>query len=170
MDSLGIMPGQNMEVFFVIWDNDGFHGPKSKRSETFTYYKPSESALDSIADQQSEDIMDRLSEKSDEANKLQDEIEKMLQDLIQKKDLDWSDKEKMKDLLERQQQMQEEWNKLQQEQEQLSDFMKQHDIANEDLLRKQEQINKLFDEVIPEELQKLMEQIDKLLEEMPREP
>ena len=169
MDSLGIMPGQNMEVFFVIWDNDGFHGPKSKRSETFTYYKPSESALDSIADQQSEDIMDRLSEKSDEANKLQDEIEKMLQDLIQKKDLDWSDKEKMKDLLERQQQMQEEWNKLQQEQENLSDFMKQHDIANEDLLRKQEQINKLFDEVIPEELQKLMEQIDKLLEEMPRE-
>ena len=162
MDSLGIMPGQNMEVYFVIWDNDGFHGPKSKRSETFTYYKPSESALDSIADQQSEDIMDRLSEKSDEANKLQDEIEKMLQDLIQKKDLDWSDKEKMKDLLERQQQMQEEWNKLQQEQEQLSDFMKQHDIANEDLLRKQEQINKLFDEVIPEELQKLMEQIDKL--------
>ena len=169
MDSLGIMPGQNMEVYFVIWDNDGFHGPKSKRSETFTYYKPSESALDSIANQQSEDIMDRLSEKSDEANKLQDEIEKMLQDLIQKKDLDWSDKEKMKDLLERQQQMQEEWNKLQQEQEQLSDFMKQHDIANEDLLRKQEQINKLFNEVIPEELQKLMEQIDKLLEEMPRE-
>jgi len=169
MDSLGIMPGQNMEVFFVIWDNDGFHGPKSKRSETFTYYKPSESALDSIADQQSEDIMDRLSEKSEEANKLQDDIEKMLQDLIQKKDLDWSDKEKMKELLEKQQQMQEEWNQLQQEQEQLADFMKQHDIANEDLLRKQEQINKLFDEVIPEELQKLMEQIDKLLEEMPRE-
>ena len=169
MDSLGIMPGQNMEVFFVIWDNDGFHGPKSKRSETFTYYKPSESALDSIADQQSEDIMERLSEKSEEANKLQDDIEKMLQDLIQKKDLDWSDKEKMKELLEKQQQMQEEWNQLQQEQEQLADFMKQHDIANEDLLRKQEQINKLFDEVIPEELQKLMEQIDKLLEEMPRE-
>ena len=169
MDSLGIMPGQDMEVYFEVWDNDGYHGPKSKRSETFTYYKPSEAALDSIADQSSEDIMDRLSEKSQEANKLQDEIEKMLQDLIQKKDLDWSDKEKMKDLLERQQQMQEEWNKLQEEQENLSDFMKEHDLANEDLLKKQEQINKLFDEVIPEELQKLMEQIDKLLEEMPRE-
>ena len=169
MDSLGIMPGQNMEVYFVVWDNDGYHGPKSKRSETFTYYKPSETALDSIADQQSEDIMERLQEKSQEADKLQEEIEKMLQDLIQKKDLDWSDKEKMKDLLERQQQVQEEWNKLQEEQEKLSDFMKEHDLGNEDLLKKQEQINKLFDEVIPEELQKLMEQIDKLLEEMPRE-
>ena len=169
MDSLGIMPGQNMEVYFEVWDNDGFHGPKSKRSETFTYYKPSESALDSIADQQSEDIMERLQEKSQEANKLQDEIEKMLQDLIQKKDLDWSDKEKMKDLLEKQQQIQEEWNKLQEEQEKLSDFMKEHDLSNEDLIKKQEQINKLFDEVIPEELKKMMEQIDKLLEEMPRE-
>ena len=169
MDSLGIMPGQNMEVYFVIWDNDGFHGPKSKRSETFTYYKPSESALDSIANEQSEDIMERLQEKSQEADKLQDEIEKMLQDLIQKKDLDWSDKEKMKDLLERQQQIQDEWNKLQQEQEQLEDFMKEHDLGNEDLIKKQEQINKLFDEVIPEELRKMMEQIDKLLEEMPRE-
>ena len=169
MDSLGIMPGQNMEVYFVVWDNDGYHGPKSKRSETFTYYKPSETALDSIADQQSEDIMERLQEKSQEADKLQEEIEKMLQDLIQKKDLDWSDKEKMKDLLERQQQVQEEWNKLQEEQEKLSDFMKEHDLGNEDLLKKQEQINKLFEEVIPEELQKLMEQIDKLLEEMPRE-
>ena len=169
MDSLGIMSGQNMEVYFEVWDNDGFHGPKSKRSETFTYYKPSEAALDSIANQSSEDIMERLSEKSQEANKLQDEIEKMLQDLIQKKDLDWSDKEKMKDLLEKQQKIQDEWNKLQDEQEKLEDFMKEHDLGNEDLIKKQEQINKLFDEVIPEELQKLMEQIDKLLEEMPRE-
>ncbi len=169
MDSLGIKPGQSMEVYFVVWDNDGFHGPKSKRSETFTYFKPSESALDSIANQQSEDIMERLSEKSQEADKLQAEIEKMLQDLIQKKHLDWSDKEKMKDLLEKQQQIQDEWNKLQDEQEKLSDFMKEHNIANEDLIKKQEQINKLFDEVIPEELRKMMEEFDKLLEDMPRE-
>ena len=169
MDSLGIMPGQNMEVYFEVWDNDGFHGPKSKRSETFTYYKPSESALDSIANEQSEDIMERLQEKSQAADKLQDEIEKMLQDLIQKKDLDWSDKEKMKDLLEKQQQIQDEWNKLQEEQEKLANFMKEHEIANEDLIKKQEQINKLFEEVIPEELRKMMEQIDKLLEDMPRE-
>ena len=169
MDELGIMPGQNMEVYFTVWDNDGFHGPKSKRSETFTYYKPSETALDSIADQQSEDIMERLQEKSQEADKLQEEIEKMLQDLIQKKDLDWSDKEKMKDLLEKQQKIQDEWNKLQEEQKNLEDFMKEHDLGNEDLIKKQEQINKLFEEVIPEELKKMMEQIDKLLEEMPRE-
>ena len=169
MDSLGILPGQNMEVYFEIWDNDGFHGPKSKRSEAFVYYKPSETTLDSIADSTSENIMNRLEQKSQEANNLHDEIEKMLQELIQKKNLDWSDKEKMKKLMERQQQIQDEWNKLQEEQEKLSDFIKEHGLGNEDLIKKQERINKLFNEVVPEEMREIMEQIDKLLEEMPRE-
>ena len=71
--------------------------------------------------------------------------------------------------MEKQKEIQDEWNKLQQEQEKLSDFMKEHDLANEELRKKQEQINKLFNEVIPEELQKMMEKIDQLLEEMPRE-
>ena len=169
MDSLGIMPGQNMEVFFEVWDNDGFHGPKSKRSETFTYYKPSEAALDGIAKQNAEDIMEKLSQKSKEADKLQDDIEKMLQDLIQKKELDWSDKEKMQTLIEKQNEIQEEWNKLQKEQEELKDFMEKNEVANEDLLKKQEQINKLFEEVIPKEMQKMMEDLQKMLDEMPRE-
>ncbi len=169
MDSLGVMPGQDMEVFFEVWDNDGFHGPKSKRSETFAYYKPSESALDSIADKNAEDILDKLSQKSKEADKLQNDIEKMLQDLIQKKELDWSDKEKMKDLIEKQNEIQEEWNKLQKEQHDLKDFMEKNEVANEDLLKKQEQINKLFDQVIPDEMKKLMDELQKMLDEMPRE-
>lgn len=169
MDSLGLLPGQDMEVFFEIWDNDGFHGPKSKRSATFTYNKPSEAALDSIADHSAEDIAERLERKSEEAKNLQDDIEKMLQDLIQKKELDWSDKEKMKDIIEKQNEIQEEWNQLQKEQQQLSEFMKEHEIANEELLKKQEQINKLFEEVIPDEMKKMMDELQKLLDEMPRE-
>lgn len=169
MDSLGVLPGQNLEVFFEVWDNDGFHGPKSKCSETFSYYKPSKAALDSVAEQTENDIMDRMAERSDEANKLKDDIEKMLQELTSKKELDWSDKEKIKELLEKQSEIEEEWNKLQDEQQKLSDFMKENEIANEDLLKKQKMINELFDELIPEDLKKMMEEIEKLLDEMPRD-
>lgn len=169
MDSLGVMPGQQMEVFFMVWDNDGYHGPKSKRSETFVYAKPSKAALDSIADQSQDDIMERMNERSAEASKLQDDIEKMLQELASKKELDWSDKEKLKDLLEKQNEIQEEWNKLQEDQQKLSDFMKDHDLANEELLKKQDKINQLFEELIPDELKKMMEEIEKLLQDMPRD-
>ena len=168
LDSLGVMPGQHVEAFFEVWDNDGFHGPKSKRSEVFSYYKPSVSALDSIAEQTENDIMERMASKADEASQLRDDIEKMLQELTAKKDLDWTDKEKIKDLLEKQKAMEEEWNRLQEEQEKLSDFMQEHELANEELLKKQQQISELFEQVIPEELQKMMEEIERLLDEMPR--
>lgn len=169
MDSIGVLPGQDLEVYFEVWDNDGFHGPKPKRSETFTYYKPSQAALDSVADQVENDLLDRLADRSDEVSKLKDDIEKMLQELTSKKDLDWSDKEKMKDLLQKQAEIEEEWNRLQEEQQQLNEFMKDHDLANEDLLKKQERINELFEDLIPEELKKMMEEIEKLLDEMPRD-
>lgn len=169
MDSLGILPGQDMEVYFEVWDNDGYHGPKSKRSQVFTYHKPSAAMLDSVADQSEQDILDRMSQRADDATKLRDDIEKMLQELASKKELDWSDKEKLKEMLEKQQQIEEEWNRLQEEQEKLSDFLKEHELANEELLQKQEKINELFEELIPEELKKMMEEIEKLLDEMPRD-
>ena len=169
MDSLGLLPGQEMEVYFEVWDNDGFHGPKSKRSETFTYFKTSQAMLDSVADQTENEIMDKMASRSQDASKLKDEIEKMLQDLASKKELDWADKEKMKELLQKQAELEEEWNRLQEEQQHLSDFIKDHDLANDELLKKQQQINELFDELIPDELKKMMEEIEKLLDEMPRD-
>ena len=169
LDSLGVLPGQQVEVCFEVWDNDGFHGPKSKRSETFSYYKPSTSALDSVAEQAENDIMERMAQRADEAEQLKSELEKMLRELTSKKELDWSDKEKIKDLLQKETQIEEEWNRLQEEQEKLGDFMKQHDLADEEMLKKQEKINELFEELIPEELKKMMEEIERLLDEMPRE-
>ena len=169
MDSLGVLPGQDMEVYFEVWDNDGYHGPKSKRSQVFTYHKPSAAMLDSVADQSEQDILDRMSQRADDATKLRDDIEKMLQELASKKELDWSDKEKLKEMLEKQQQIEEEWNQLQEEQEKLSDFLKEHELTNDELLKKQEKINELFEELIPEELKRMMEEIEKLLDEMPRD-
>lgn len=169
MDSLGLLPGQELEVYFEVWDNDGFHGPKSKRSETFSYFKASQAMLDSVADQAEHDIMDDMAQRSQEASKLKDEIEKMLQDLASKKELDWSDKEKMKELVRKQAEMEEEWNRLQEEQQKLTDFMKDHDVANDEMLKKQQKINELFDELIPDELKKMMEEIERLLDEMPRD-
>ena len=113
--------------------------------------------------------MDRLANSAEEASKLKEDIERMLQELAAKKDLDWTDKEKIKQLIEKQTQMEEEWNKLQEEQEKLSDFINEHDLANEELMEKQQKINELFDELIPDELKKMMEEMERLLDEMPRE-
>lgn len=169
LDTLDVFRGDEIKAYFEIFDNDGINGPKSRRSEVFYLNLPTTEQLDSIADSSENQILDKLSQDTKELENLKRDIENMLRDLMAKKELDWSDKEKMKDLLEKQKQLQEEWQKVQEEQKELSDFLKDNELTSEELLKKQEEINKLFEEVISDDLKKMMEEIEKMLDEMPRE-
>lgn len=169
IDTLTLYRGDEIKAYFEIFDNDGINGPKAKRSEVFYLVLPTTEQLDSIANNTENQILNNLNQRSDELQNLRKDIEDMLRDLMSKKDLDWSDKEKMKEILEKQKEVQEEWNKIQEEQKELSDFIKENELFNEDLIKKQEEINKLFEEVIPDEMKKLMDEIEQLLSEMPRE-
>ena len=169
IDTLTLYRGDEIKAYFEIFDNDGINGPKSKRSEVFYLVLPTTEQLDSIANNAENQILNNLNQRSDELQNLRKDIEDMLRDLMSKKDLDWSDKEKMKELLEKQKEVQEEWNKIREEQKELSDFIKENELSSEELIKKQEEINKLFNEVIPDEMKKLMEEIEQLLGEMPRE-
>ena len=169
IDTLTLYRGDEIKAYFEIFDNDGINGPKSRRSEVFYLMLPTTEQLDSIADSAENEILNNLNQRSDELENLRKDIEDMLRDLMSKKELDWSDKEKMKELLEKEKEIQEEWKKIQEEQKELSDFIKENELSSEELIKKQEEINKLFDEVIPDKIKKLMDEIEQLLNEMPRE-
>ena len=169
LDTLTMYPGDIVKSYFEIWDNDGINGPKSRRSEFFQISLPTRETLDSLADASEENIISKLENKADDLDELRKDIEEILKDLMSKKELDWADKEKMKELLEKQKEVQEEWEKVQEEQKELKEFMEKNELTSEELLKKQEKINQLFDEVIPEEMKKLMEELEKMLNEMPRE-
>ena len=169
LDTLTIYPGDEIKSYFEIWDNDGINGAKSRRSELFHISIPTHETLDSIADATEENIISRLEDKTNNLEQLRKDIEEIIKDLMSKKELDWTDKEKIKELIDKQKEIQEEWEKVQEEQKNLEEFMKENELTSEELLKKQEEINKLFEEVIPEDMKKLMEDIEKMLGEMPRE-
>ena len=169
LDTLTTFPGDEIKSYFEIWDNDGINGAKSRRSELFHISIPTHETLDSIADATEENIISRLEDKTNNLEQLRKDIEEIIKDLMSKKELDWTDKEKIKELIEKQKEIQEEWEKVQEEQKNLEEFMKENELTSEELLKKQEEINKLFEEVIPEDMKKLMEEIEKMLGEMPRE-
>ena len=148
LDTIEMYPGDEVKSYFEIWDNDGINGAKSRRSEFFFISMPTRETLDSIADASEENIISKLEEKTSELEQLRKDLDEMIKDLMSKKELDWSDKEKMKELLEKQNEIQEEWEKVKEEQKELQDFMKENELTSEELLKKQEQINKLFEEVL----------------------
>ena len=165
-DSFNLIPGDNIEAFFQVWDNDGVNGSKYRKTPTFSLQIPGMEALDSIADSRENNLLNEMDRALDEAADVHEELEKLLRDLATKQQPDWSDKQKLEDLFERQKQLEEKFESLQEEQNKQLKFEEENKLTDEKLLKKQEEIQQLFDEVFSDEMKEVMEEIQKLMEEL----
>lgn len=168
-DSLNMVPGDKLTGRFEVRDNDAVNGAKMKTSEAFVISIPTQEQIDSLTDQQDNAVMERVERLKETSSAIQQEIEQLMKDLVNKKELDWNDQQRLNALQEKLEKAQEEWNQLEQDKAKNRQFEQENLATNEQLLEKQQKIDKLFEEVIPDELKAMMEEIQKLMDEMPRE-
>lgn len=166
MAQLPISPGDQIEYYFVVWDNDGIHGPKSRRSATLFYKAPTLEELSASTEKNNEQIKDNLEAALKEAEKLSKEIKQVKQEFSQKKTLGWQDKAKLENLMSRQMELQEKIDQIKEQNKQNNMQKSEFTEMDEQLLEKQKQLEELFDKVMTDELKKLYEELQKLMEQM----
>jgi hypothetical protein len=166
---LGLEPGDAVEYFFEVWDNDGVNGSKSSRSESKTYRVATLNELAAENDAKSEQLKEELSETLKMAKEMQNDLEDLQKDLLNKKNLDWEDKEKMKQMLQTQKALQKKMDEIQQKSEQKNSKMNEMMEFDPNLVEKQKQLEELFEEVMSEDMKKLFEEMEKLMDEMTKE-
>jgi len=166
LDSLGMYPGDNVSVQFVVRDNDLIKGPKERRSQLFMFKLASEDMLDSLSRANQNEINEKIDLARLEARKINQEINQLNRKLQQKKELDWNDRQAAQNLLKRQNTLQNELDNLKDQRNDLNRFNRDNDLMDERLLEKQAMIDRLLEEVIPEDIRKMMEELEKLLEEI----
>lgn len=166
---LALSPGDRLEHWFEVWDNDGVHGSKSSRSITQVFEAPTLKELAKQQDQQSDAIKSDLKDNIREAQDLQRELEKMRRELLEKKELNWQDRQKLENVLERQRDLQERIERnaeqLRQSQQQQREFRN----IDERILEKQEQVQKLFEDILSEEMKELYRQMQELMERIDKD-
>jgi hypothetical protein len=168
-DSFNLVAGDKVEAYFEVWDNDAINGPKSKKTPTFSLQIPGMETLDSIADKRENSLLNEMDRALIEAADVRKELEKLLQDLATKQQPDWSDKQKLEDLFERQKKLEEKFDKFHDEQSKQIKFEEENQLTDKKLLKKQEEIQQLFDEVFSEEMKEVMEEIKKIMEELDKD-
>jgi len=162
---LNLEPGDEVQYYFEAFDNDGVNGSKSARTGLMTYKMPT---LDEFRQQQadnSEEIKKDLDKALKESLKIQEDLKKLREKVLQKKELDWQTRKEMEKLMDRQKQLQQQMQQAKQTFEQNNKQQQEFNQQKEDIQQKQEQLEKLFEETINDEMQKLLEDIQKLLEE-----
>ena len=165
--NLDLAPGDEINYYFEIFDNDAVNGAKSARTQVMQYRVPTLKEFREEQASNSQEIKKNLEKAIKESMKVQEEIKKLRDKVLQKKELDWQSKKELERLMNRQQQLQQEIEQAKKSFDENREQEKQmNQQKSEEILQKQEQLEKMFEEVMSDEMKKLMEEIQKILEEM----
>lgn len=169
LNELELQPGDQVNYYFEVYDNDGVNGSKSARTNLMLFRVPSVEEYEAMAEENDEQIKEDLKKSLEETRKLQEDMKKMREKMLQKKELDWQDKKELEKLLERQKelekQMQQAKEKFQENKKNQEEFSEQ----DEQIQEKQEKLEEMFEEVMSEEMQELMKQIQELMEQLEKD-
>lgn len=169
LNEVDIGPGQYLEYYFEVTDNDLFNGPKSTQSKIFSFSIPSREELLAETTSSEEAVKSGLGESIREINQVQNEIDQLRRSMLESDEITWEQQEALKDLLDKQQQSQENYEQLKQFNEEQNIRDQQFSELNQDILNKQQQLEQLFEEVLSDEMKELYQQIQEELDKLDRE-
>ncbi len=169
LSDLRLLPGDKLEYWFEVWDNDGVQGSKSARSGTKLFEAPSLKDLAEKQDANAEVVKDQLKESIKDAQELQKELDKLRREMLDKKELNWQDKQKLENVMQKQKELQQRIEKTTEQFRQNNQEQQSFKEMDERLLQKQQQVQELFENVLSEEMKKLYEEVQKLMEQMNKE-
>jgi hypothetical protein len=164
LKSLTLKPGQVLEYFFEVADNDGVNGAKISRSELKTYQVPTQQQVAEKLDANSESLKQKMESTIKLANNIEKESKKLTQNLLDKKTLTFEDKKQIEQLLDKQKQLEDAVKDIKQQNEKNNLQKDEHNQFNEELKEKQKQIDDLFNNVLDEKTKQLLQKLQQLME------
>jgi len=169
LGELHLMPGDKLEYWFEVWDNDGVNGSKSARSTARIFEAPTLKELAEKQDKQGEAIKDELRESIKQAQELQRDLDKMRREMQDKKDLNWQDKQKMQNVLDRQKKLEQRIENATEQLKQTQQEQQSFKEGDERILQKQQQVQQLFENVLSEQMKELYKQVQEMLEKIDKD-
>lgn len=169
LSSVPLNTGESLEYFFEVWDNDAINGSKSSRSKTMVHKSPTKEEHEQQVEENNESLKTEIEDALDLAEEVQKEMEELERQLLEEKELSWEDKQKAKSLLQNQKKLQKKVAEIQQQQSQNQEEENRFEQPNEELLKKQEMLQELFENIMTDEMKEMMEELHKMMDEINKE-
>ncbi len=165
LDSLDLKPGDKLNYYLQVWDNDGVNGRKSTKSATYNFDLPGEEKMKEGITKSQISAENKIDQSLKKAKELRETIDEAQQKLKGKQTLDWQDKKMLEDLINQKQNLDQMINEIQKQNALLEQKKEALSEQDEKIREKSEQIQKLMDELLDDETKKLFQELEKLLKE-----
>ena len=165
VDSLELQPGNKVNYYLEVFDNDGVNGQKSTKTGLYSFNVPTKAEVKEKLEKESNNTKERISGSKEDASTLKRDLEELENKLKSKKQLDWQDKKRVEEIIKKKEDLNKAIEELQEKNKDSNLQKERFSEQDERIKEKTQQLQRLMDELLDEETKKLYEELRKLLEE-----
>jgi hypothetical protein len=165
VDSLKLAPGDKIEYYAQVWDNDGVNGPKSTRSRVINFSIPSKDKLQAEVEKSAQETEKQMEKALKKAQSLEQDLENLEKRLKTNKELDFQERKQAEDILKKREDLLKEIRSIQDQNKATNEKSKQFSQQSPEIQKKLDQLQKLMDDLMDDETSKLYKELQKLLEQ-----
>jgi len=169
INTLQLSPGDEVQYYFEVWDNDGVNGSKSTRTAMLHFLQPTAAEFREKENSNEEEIKNTLDKSMKESKDIKKDFKALREKMLQEKSIDWQLKKELQELLDRQNDLQKEIDSAKEKFEENRENQKEFEETPPEVREKQEKLSELFEELADQETKELMEKIQKLMEELKKD-
>lgn len=163
LNDIDVKPGQILEYFFEVADNDGVNGAKISISEIKIYQAPSQHQIAEKISGSAEALKQKMETTIQLAQKIEKESKKLTQELLDKKQLNFEDKKQIEQLLAKQHELDEAIKEIKTQNKKNNLEKEDNNALSQELLDKQKQIDELFNNILNEKTRVLLQKLQQLM-------
>ncbi len=163
--TLQLEPGEKVEYYFEISDNDGVNGAKKSKTTLQQFTLKTAEQIEQELKKENSSAKSEMEDLIKESSDLIKEIEKLQQQLLQQQQPNWQDKQKLEQLAEQFKELQEKIESATEKQE-LNQFKEeQFKNPSEEILKKQQELQQRMANVLTDEMKEMMEKMQQMMEQ-----
>ncbi|TLU97238.1 DUF4175 family protein [Dyadobacter luticola] len=165
VDSLKLAPGDKIEYYAQVWDNDGVNGAKSARSRSIQFTVPSKDQLEAEVKKSEQETENQMQSALKKAQNLRKDLDNLDNRLKSNKELDFKEQKQIEEVLRKREELMKELQALQEKHQNTNEKSKQFNQQSPELQSKIDQLQKLMNDLMDNDTDKLYKELKKLLEQ-----
>ena len=166
LNEYNLMPEDEVHYHFELYDNDKVSGPKKSISNTYIAKLPSLGDLFASIEEKEDKMMDDLLMRSNEIDKIQDQLKNLKLEMLKSDKIDWTQKQQIEETLSKIQEETEALKNIAESLEAINQAAEKHELFSDELMLKFSELRELVNEILDPELMTDLDEIKKALDKM----
>ena len=163
---IDMVPGDVIEYYARVWDNDAVAGFKTARSSTHRLRLPSLAERYTELAEEQEEAEGEMEALLAETESIREQFQELRDELRQKRDADWDDGRQLENLSTQQQELEERIDALAEKIQASTENMEDHGLVSEETLEMFEELQRVTEEINSPELMEALRELQQAMEDL----